>query len=33
MNKDWKREDEGYLELWDMDKKVQIENIEPRFNR
>lgn len=33
MNKDWKEEYEGYLELWDMDKKVQIENVEPRFNR
>ncbi len=33
MNKDWKREYEGYLELWDMDAKKQIEDIAPAFNR
>lgn len=33
MNKDWKKEYNGYLELWDMEKKVQIDNIEPKFNR
>lgn len=33
LNKDWKREYEGYLEFWDMDEKRQIENIAPFFNR
>ena len=33
MNKDWKPDYNGYLELWDMDKKEQIEYIEPKFNR
>ncbi len=33
MNKDWKEEYNGYLELWDMDKKKQIEYVAPIFNR
>ncbi len=33
MNKDWKPEYEGYLELWDMASHKQIENIAPSFNR
>ena len=33
LNKDWKTSYNGYLELWDMDKKEQIEYIEPKFNR
>lgn len=33
MNKDWKREYEGYLELWDMAKKEQLGEIAPAFNR
>ncbi len=33
MNKDWKDEYEGYLELWDMDEKIMIEKISPNFNR
>lgn len=33
LNKDWKREYEGYLEFWDMQAKRQIENIAPAFNR
>lgn len=33
MNKDWKDEYEGHLELWDMDKKERIERISPNFNR
>lgn len=34
MNKDWKSEYEGYLELWDLGKnKRQIEHIAPLFNR
>ncbi|MCS7018655.1 MAG: 2OG-Fe(II) oxygenase [Cytophagales bacterium] len=33
MNKDWKPEYNGYLELWDMSTKKQIEYIEPKFNR
>lgn len=33
MNKDWKKEYNGYLELWDMDKKEQLEYVEPKFNR
>ncbi|HSZ26366.1 MAG TPA: 2OG-Fe(II) oxygenase [Cytophagaceae bacterium] len=33
MNKDWKAEYKGYLELWDMNKKQQIEYIAPLFNR
>lgn len=33
MNKDWKIEYNGYLELWDMNKNIQIEYIAPIFNR
>lgn len=35
MNKDWKKDYNGYLELWDMKdgKKQQLEYIEPLFNR
>ena len=33
VNKDWKREYEGYLEFWDMQAKRQIESIAPVFNR
>lgn len=33
MNKDWKREYEGYLELWDMAKKEQLGELAPAFNR
>lgn len=33
LNKDWKKEYEGFLELWDMDEKKQLAAIEPRFNR
>lgn len=33
MNKDWKQEYNGYLELWDMDTKKQLEYVEPKFNR
>lgn len=33
MNKDWKKEYNGYLELWDMDTKTQLEYVEPKFNR
>ena len=33
MNKDWKDEYEGHLELWDMDKKERLERIAPKFNR
>lgn len=34
MNKDWKGEYEGHLELWDMTKgKKRIEKISPDFNR
>jgi Rps23 Pro-64 3,4-dihydroxylase Tpa1-like proline 4-hydroxylase len=33
MNKNWKKEYNGYLELWDMDKKERIENIKPSFNK
>lgn len=33
MNENWKDEYNGFLELWDMNKKVQIENIAPIFNR
>ncbi len=35
MNKDWKKEYEGHLELWDMtdDKKDKMESIAPLFNR
>jgi Rps23 Pro-64 3,4-dihydroxylase Tpa1-like proline 4-hydroxylase len=35
MNKDWKEEYEGYLELWDLsnDKKVLLGKFAPAFNR
>ena len=33
MNKNWKEDYGGFLELWDMDKKEQIGNINPAFNR
>lgn len=33
MNKDWKEEYNGYLELWDMKTKKQLEYIAPAFNR
>ena len=33
LNKNWKREYEGYLELWDMENEKQLENIAPIFNR
>ncbi len=35
MNKDWKDEYEGHLELWDLtdDKKVLLEKVAPNFNR
>jgi Rps23 Pro-64 3,4-dihydroxylase Tpa1-like proline 4-hydroxylase len=33
MNKNWKEEYNGYLELWDMNKKKQLEYIAPLFNR
>jgi Rps23 Pro-64 3,4-dihydroxylase Tpa1-like proline 4-hydroxylase len=33
MNKDWKDEYEGHLELWDMEKREQIDKIAPLFNR
>tara|TARA_B100001123_G_scaffold395586_1_gene477235 strand:+ start:671 stop:1522 length:852 start_codon:yes stop_codon:yes gene_type:complete len=33
LNKQWKREYEGYVELWDMENKKQLENIAPVFNR
>jgi len=32
-NKNWLPENGGYLELWDMEKKLKIENISPSFNR
>ena len=33
MNKDWRDEWEGALELWDMERKVQLERVLPEFNR
>jgi Rps23 Pro-64 3,4-dihydroxylase Tpa1-like proline 4-hydroxylase len=33
MNKDWKDDYEGHLELWDMDKREQVDRIAPLFNR
>ena len=33
LNKDWKPEYEGYLELWDMGSERQLERIAPVFNR
>lgn len=33
MNKDWKDEYEGHLELWNMDKNKMINKLAPSFNR
>lgn len=33
MNKNWKPEFEGYLELWDLDAQRQLEHVAPIFNR
>ncbi len=33
MNKDWRPEYQGYLELWDLASKGQLENMAPAFNR
>jgi len=33
LNKNWKEEYAGFLELWDMKTKVRIANIAPLFNR
>ncbi len=33
MNKDWRDEYNGHLELWDMKANKQLENIAPMFNR
>jgi Rps23 Pro-64 3,4-dihydroxylase Tpa1-like proline 4-hydroxylase len=33
LNKDWREEYEGYLELWDLDADAQLEKIAPLFNR
>lgn len=33
LNKDWKPEYEGYLELWDLESNVQLNSIAPLFNR
>ncbi len=33
MNKGWKDEYEGHLQLWDMDKKVMMDSVAPLFNR
>jgi hypothetical protein len=33
MNKDWQREYEGRLELWDLAANRQLEDVEPIFNR
>ncbi len=33
MNKDWKAEYNGYLELWDMQAKKQLAYVAPNFNR
>ena len=33
MNEQWKEEYGGYLELWDMSERRQIESIAPTFNR
>ena len=32
-NKNWRQENGGYLELWDMEKKIMLEKICPKFNR
>lgn len=33
LNKDWKRDYEGYLELWDMSQNLCMESVAPVFNR
>jgi len=33
LNKNWEREYEGYIELWDMENRKLLENIAPIFNR
>jgi 2OG-Fe(II) oxygenase superfamily len=33
LNKEWRREYEGYLELWDMSRHRRVEMIAPTFNR
>lgn len=33
MNKEWRAEYRGYLELWDLDAGRQLENVAPVFNR
>lgn len=33
LNKSWKEEYAGFLELWDMQRRVRIANIAPLFNR
>ncbi|MFN8285120.1 MAG: 2OG-Fe(II) oxygenase [Chitinophagales bacterium] len=33
MNKDWKDEYEGHLQLWDMERKVMMDKVSPLFNR
>ena len=33
MNKNWRPEFEGHLELWDMKEKRQLEHVPPLFNR
>lgn len=33
LNKDWRPEFEGYLELWDLESNRQLEHIAPLFNR
>jgi hypothetical protein len=33
MNKNWRDEYNGHLELWDMNAKKQLENVSPLFNR
>lgn len=33
MNPDWREEYGGFLELWDMERNVRIENISPNLNR
>ena len=32
-NKNWKEENGGYLELWDMEKNILLGNVAPSFNR
>src|SRR5690606_32732819 len=33
MNKNWKKEYNGFLELWDMKKNKQLEYVSPDFNK